>query len=45
MLPLNFENIVDIFNKNIEWKQSQFVSCGIKLKNYVRILPNGSINI
>jgi len=44
MLPLNFEHILEIFNKNIEWKQGQFLKHGLKLKNYVKILPNGQID-
>ena len=26
MLPLNFENIIEVFNKNIEWKQQQLLN-------------------
>lgn len=41
MLPLNFENIIEVFNKNIEWKQSQLLKRQMRLKNYIKILPNG----
>jgi hypothetical protein len=44
MLPLNFEHIIEIFGKNIEWKQAQFLKLGLKLKNYVRILPSGELD-
>jgi len=41
MLPLNFENIIEVFNKNIEWKQQQLLNRQMRLKNYIKILPNG----
>jgi hypothetical protein len=44
MLPLDFENIIEIFNKNIEWKQKQLLSRNMRLKNYVKILPNGQLD-
>lgn len=44
MLPLNFESIIEIFNKNIEWKQNEFLKNQIKLKNYVKLLPNGEVD-
>lgn len=44
MLPLNFEHIIEIFGKNIEWKQAQFLKLGLKLKNYVKILPSGELD-
>ena len=43
MLPLNFENIIEIFNKNIEWKQSQLLAHNLKLKGYVKIKTNGEL--
>ena len=43
MLPLNFENIIEIFNKNIEWKQKQLLAHKMRLKNYVRILGSGEL--
>lgn len=44
MLPLNFEAIVEIFNKNIDWKQQMFAQLGLKLRNYVKLLPSGQIS-
>lgn len=43
MLPLNFEQIIEIFNKNIDWKQKEFAKNNIKLRNYVKILPKGGL--
>lgn len=44
MLPLNFENIIEVFNKNIEWKQKQLLNRQMRLKNYIKILPDGELS-
>ena len=44
MLPLGYESIMEVFNKNIEWKQQQLLKDGTRLKNYIRIRPDGAID-
>lgn len=44
MLPLNFEKIIEVFNKNIEWKQKQLLANNLKLKNFVKIKSSGELS-
>lgn len=44
-LPLDFSQIEDIFNANIEWKMQMFKkNKKFKLKNFIRIDASGNIN-
>lgn len=44
-LPLDFSDIEDVFNANIEWKMDMFKkNKKLKLKNFIRIDAKGNIN-
>ena len=44
-LPLDFSDIEDVFNANIDWKMDMFKkNKQFKLKNFIRINAQGNIN-